>query len=84
MNFSDNNPGNADIVKSPSFLGVTITFGVLFMSFIIGATVLVGLLVVTCTSKRQLQLELQQLKETIGPIYEDIDPNISRNVAYSL
>ena len=72
------------IVKSPWFFGVTITFGVLLMGFIIGTTVVIGLLVATCISKRQLQLELQQLKETIGPIYEDIDPNTDTNVAYSM
>lgn len=54
------------------------------MGFIIGTTVVIGLLVATCISKRQLQLELQQLKETIGPIYEDIDPNTDTNVAYSM
>ena len=84
-NFSDRNPGNVEIVKSPWFFEVAITFGVLLMGFIIGATVVIGLLVATCISKRQLQLELQQLKETIGPIlYEDIDPNTDTNVAYSM
>ena len=52
-NFSDRNPGNVDIVKSPWFFGVTITFGVLFMGFIIRTTVVIGLLVATCISKRQ-------------------------------
>ena len=71
-------------MKSPWSFEVAITFGVLLMGFIIGTTVTIGLLVATCISKRQLQLELQQLKETIGPIYEDIDPNTDTNVAYSM
>ena len=71
-------------MKSPWFFEVAITFGVLLMGFIIGITVVIGLLVATCVSKRQLQSELQQLKETIGPIYEDIDPNTDTNVAYSM
>lgn len=83
-NFSDRNPGNADIVKTPWCFGVTITFGILFMGFITAATVVIGLLVATCISKRQLHSELQQLKETVGPIYEDIDPSTDRNVAYSM
>ena len=71
-------------MKSPWFFEVTITFGILLMGFIIGTTVVIGLLVATYISKRQLQLELQQLKETIGPIYENIDLNTDTNVAYSM
>jgi hypothetical protein len=82
-NVSDRNPGKADIVKSPWFLGITITFGVLFFSFIIGATVLIGLLVATCTSKRRLQLELQQLKVIMNPVYEDLDIESNTNKNFS-
>ena len=73
-------------MKIPWCFGVTITFGILFMGFITAATVVIGLLVATCISKRQLHSELQQLKETLsmGPIYEDIDLNTDRNVAYSM
>ena len=80
-NFTDCNPGN--IVKSPLFFGVTTTSGALFVSVIIGAIILIGL-IASCNSKRQLQLELQRLKETTYPIYEDIDLNTDKNVAYSI
>lgn len=84
-NFSDSNPSNVkvDTVNSPLLFGVTVTSCTSFVSFIIGAIV-IGLLVVTCASKRQLQLELRQLKETVNPIYEDIDLNTNRNVAYDM
>ena len=85
-NFSscNSNAGSVNIVKTSWFFGVTVTSSAVFVSFIIAAVILIGLLVATCISKRQLQLELQQLKETMNPIYEDIDPNTSRNVAYSM
>ena len=81
-NFIDCNPGN--IVKSPLFFGVTSTSGALFVSVIIGAIILIGL-IASCTSKRQLQLELQRLKETTYPIYADVDlNNYSKNIAYNI
>lgn len=82
-NFSNGNQGNVNIEKIPWFFGVTITSGALFVSFIVGTIILVGLLIATCASKRQLQLELQQLKDTMNPIYEDINLNTDENIAYS-
>ena len=78
-NFTDRNPGN--IVKSPLFFGVITTSGALFVSVVIGTIIFIGL-IASCTSKRQLQLELQRLKETTFPIYEDSDLNTDKNVAY--
>ena len=83
-NFSNCNPGDVNIARSPWFFGVTVTSGALFVSFIIAAIVVIGLLIVTCTSKRQLHLELQRLKEAMNPIYEDIDLNTDKNIAYSM
>ena len=80
----NSNPDSVNIVKTSWFFGVTLTSSAVLVSFIIGMVVLIGLLIATCASKRQLQLEFQQLKETMNPIYEDIDPNTSRNVAYSM
>lgn len=78
-NFSDCNPDN--IVKSPLFFGVITTSGALCVSIIFGTIILIGL-IASWASKRQLQLELQRIKETTYPIYEDIDLNTDNNVAY--
>ena len=78
-NYSDSNPGN--VAKSPFLFGVTITSGALLVSTIIGIIVMIGL-IASCVSKRRLQLELQQLKDTMDPIYEDVELNTNANVAY--